>query len=82
MKKARCLCDTGLEEMLVGVGPGHWRRGYTGDVFVGCSANDRVKHPSDMRLDLKKDMEGNPCWFVREETSSIAMAGCCLSAPD
>ena len=57
MKKARCRCDTGLEEMLVGVGPGHWRRGYTGDVFAGCSANDRVKHPSDMRLDLKKDME-------------------------
>ena len=57
MKKARRRCDTGLGEMLVGVGPGHWRRGYTGDVFAGCSANDRVIHPSNMRLDRKKDME-------------------------
>jgi hypothetical protein len=69
MKKARCRCDTGLIEMLVGFRPGHRRRGYTVWIFAGWSANGRVKHPSDMRLDRKKDMEGNLSCFVRGEIS-------------
>ena len=34
----------------------HKRRGNTGSVFAGCSAN-RVPFPSDMRLDRKKVIE-------------------------
>jgi len=57
-KKARCLCDTGLFELLVCLPARcHWRRGYTGSVFAGCSATPCVNFPVAMKPGRKQDME-------------------------